>query len=83
MPGPARSFGPPLAEAVRQGEVPQAAVDDMARRMLHLIDRAGLFDDPEEPAERSDDVSERREVARAVSTGSIVLLRNDGVLRST
>ncbi len=80
MPGPPAQLGPKLAEAVRAGDVPEAALDDMARRMLHLIDRAGLFDDPDEPAERSDDAPERRAVARAVSTGSIVLLRNDGAL---
>ncbi|MDX1650371.1 MAG: glycoside hydrolase family 3 N-terminal domain-containing protein, partial [Myxococcota bacterium] len=32
MPGPARHLGPALAKAVEAGEVPEAVVDDMARR---------------------------------------------------
>jgi beta-glucosidase len=43
MPGPPRFFGPPLAEAVRRGEVDEAILDDKARRLLLLAARVGLL----------------------------------------
>ena len=39
MPGPPRHFGPPLATAVRRGEVSEATLNAMARRILTLAAR--------------------------------------------
>jgi beta-glucosidase len=43
MPGPPHFFGPPLAEAVRKGEIPETVLDDMARRVLLLAARVGAL----------------------------------------
>ena len=44
MPGPPRFFGAPLANAVRNHEVSQDAIDDAVRRVLGLLARAGALD---------------------------------------
>jgi beta-glucosidase len=76
MPGPARHFGPPLLEAVRNGDVGEPVLDDKVRRLLRATARAGLLDAPAPEGERSDDRPEHREVARQVARQSIVLLTN-------
>ena len=80
MPGPPAQLGPRLADAVAGGDVADDALDEMARRMLHLLDRAGRFEHPDEEPERSDETDERRALARQVASSAIVLLRNDGTL---
>ncbi len=53
MPGPPRAFGAALAEAVRDGRVPEAALDAKVERMLRTLSRTGAFEGPrEEPPER-------------------------------
>jgi beta-glucosidase len=70
-------YGAPLVEAVRAGDVPEATIDDAARRILRAKFRFGLFDgrDPVDPAvvEGAEHVALALEVARE----SIVLLRNE------
>ncbi len=44
MPGPGRSGGPALVEAVRAGRVPEDAVDAKVRRLLLLAARAGALE---------------------------------------
>ena len=81
MPGPARVYGPALAEAVRAGEVDEALVDAQAGRLLGALDRVGALDDDPGAEERSVDLPEHRELAREAAADSLVLLRNeDGVL---
>ncbi len=72
-----------LAEAVRSGRLPEAAVTEAARRVLRAKIRMGLLDRP--PAEAiPDDVPppgpEARAAARRVARDTIVLLRNTGAL---
>lgn len=43
MPGPPRGFGHALATAVREGRVPEAAVDAMVTRLLRTYERAGIL----------------------------------------
>lgn len=43
MPGPATSFGPFLAEAVRRGEVPEEILNEAALRVLRLAERVGAL----------------------------------------
>jgi beta-glucosidase len=79
MPGPPRFFGAELAAAVRRGVVPEAAVDEKARRMLRLLARTGALDEPgEPPPEAADDRAEHRALARRAASDAIVLLRNEG-----
>ncbi|MCW2671749.1 MAG: bglB [Frankiales bacterium] len=79
MPGPARFYGPPLADAVRAGALPEASLDAIVRRWLTLVDRLDAWGDVPAP-ERAVDLPEHRAVARRACAESIVLLRNDGLL---
>lgn len=81
MPGPAQHFGAALVDAVRRGEVGEAVVEAKAARLLLLLTRTGAFGPaPPTSEERSEDVTERRAVARAAAAAGMVLLRNEGVL---
>lgn len=71
-----------LADAVRDGEVSQDAIDVACRRILEAKYRLGLFDDPfkfcrEDEAARVVYSEEHRETARRISADSYVLLKND------
>jgi len=80
MPGPTGHLGPRLAAAVRAGDVPETQLDDLARRVLVLAERAGRLDDATEPPERSEDDPARRALTRRTATDAMVLLANDGIL---
>ncbi|WIX91948.1 glycoside hydrolase family 3 C-terminal domain-containing protein [Amycolatopsis sp. DG1A-15b] len=80
MPGGA-FFGQGLLDAVSRGEVTQARVDDMVRRVLTQMFRFGLFDrarrgTPASVVTNAANVATARDVAAAGS----VLLKNTGVL---
>lgn len=71
-----------LADAVRDGEVSQVAIDAACKRILEAKYKLGLFDDPfkfcrEDEAGRIVYSKEHREVARRISADSYVLLKND------
>lgn len=81
MPGPARHLGPKLAKAVQAGEVPEAVLDDMARRILRVMARTGALDAREEPEERAEDRPAHRALIRETACSAAVLLKNErGVL---
>ena len=71
-------FGRKLRDAVRRGEVPEAVVDDKARRILRAMFRGGLFDRRAtvEPLPVQANGAKAREIAE----GGAVLLKNDGEL---
>ncbi len=79
MPGPSRAYGQALADAVRDGRVPEEQLDATVRRWLTVIDQLGAWDD-DEPTEETVDRAEDRAVARRAAADSCVLLTNDGVL---
>ncbi|ROO88618.1 beta-glucosidase [Actinocorallia herbida] len=72
MPGMASPYGPPLAAAVREGEVPRKVLEEKAARVLRL---AGRTSGPTAPGHFDGPVLARVAAARATT-----LLRNDGVL---
>ena len=77
MPGPPRWGGDKLVAAVKAGEVPQARIDDAARRMVRLILRTGALDGA--PAPAGELRSKRhREIAARAAEEAMVLLKNDG-----
>ena len=80
MPGPALYLGEKLADAVRAGEVPEAALDGKVERLLGVMERLGVLDQPTHAADESRDRPEDRAVLRAAAREAIVLLTNDGVL---
>src|SRR5829696_1899182 len=68
-----------LADEVRAGRVPEAAVDEAVRRVLRVKLRLGLFERPDIDAKRVDAVfptPESRQVAREVAREAVVLLQN-------
>ncbi len=80
MPGPGRAFGPALAEAVREGRLPEARLDAMASRLLGVFDRVGALERPGDDAEHPSDSAGDREAVRRAATEAMVLLSNEGVL---
>ena len=88
MPAPAIRFGPPLADAVRAGEVPEDVVRTMAANVLGVAQRTGVFDGgltpgmvAPEPSEQSVERPIARQVARELAAASMVVLTNpDGAL---
>jgi beta-glucosidase len=70
-----------LADEVRGGRVPEAAVDESVSRVLRVKLRLGLFERPDIDSSRVDAVfptPESRELARAVAREAVVLLQNRG-----
>ena len=68
-------FAAPLADAVAKGEVPQARLDDMTRRILTAIFASGLYDDPPKPGPIDPAASDR--TALDIEREGVVLLKND------
>ncbi|EPX61821.1 Periplasmic beta-glucosidase [Cystobacter fuscus DSM 2262] len=67
--------------SVKNGEIPQARLDDAVRRILRVKLRLGLFEKPK-PSERNASheigTAENRAVAREAVRKSLVLLKNNG-----
>lgn len=80
MPGPTHWRGEKLIAAVESGEVDSAAIDAAARRILRLIVRSGVLDEPSRPPEQAIDRPEHRALLRTTAAEAIVLLKNDGDL---
>ncbi len=74
-------YSPYLAELVRSGAVPEAAVDQAVRRVLRIKFALGLFDHPYTPEPASGGKPQLDpadvEFARTVAERSFVLLKND------
>ena len=79
MPGPARWMGDKLLQAVREGQVSEAAIEDKVRRLLRTVFMSGVIEHPEEP-ERAIDRPEHRRLIREAAGEGIVLLKNNGAL---
>jgi beta-glucosidase len=82
MPGPEEKWNEMLLEAVRTGEVPEAAIDEKVRRLLRLAARAGALDrvEPPTPKRAPAAVSDSADLAREAASSGMVLLRNDATL---
>ena len=80
MPGPEVQWGVALVEAVRDGRVPEAAIDDKVRRLLLLAARTGALDGVDAATAPAGRMTDATPVAREAAAAGMVLLRNDGVL---
>ncbi|MCS7192084.1 MAG: glycoside hydrolase family 3 C-terminal domain-containing protein [Armatimonadetes bacterium] len=73
-----------LIDAVKEGLISEAALDEAVRRVLTVKERLGLFDNPPfvdpDAAVAVFDAPEHRKIARLIAQKSIVLLKNDGDL---
>ncbi len=76
MPGPPLWRGDKLLQAVQNGEVAESKLDESVRRLLHLLQKAGKFEHPEEPAEQAIDRPEHRALIREAAGEGLVLLKN-------
>ena len=76
MPGPTRERGAKLVQAVRDGEVDPSHVDECVRRLLHLFEWCGLFDDVAPGDEITDDADDTRAVIRRAAIEATVPLAN-------
>ncbi|MBV9331737.1 MAG: glycoside hydrolase family 3 C-terminal domain-containing protein [Alphaproteobacteria bacterium] len=69
-------FGDALKQAIAEGKVPRARLDDMVHRILRSMFANGLFDDP--PVKGPAPLKEDAAIARRDAEEGIVLLKNDG-----
>jgi beta-glucosidase len=79
MPGPDGPWGDALVAAVRDGSIPEPAVDDKVRRLLRLAARVGALGEvggrvPERPS------PDGAALAREAAAAGAVLVRNQGLL---
>ncbi len=82
MPGPTGPWGDDLVQAVRDGRVNEAAVDDKVLRLLLLAARVGALDEVEAATPPAHPWSEGEVAAelRATAAAGFVLARNEGAL---
>jgi len=76
MPSP-RFRGEKLLAAVERGEVTDETLETSVRRILLLLDKAGLFEHVEAGPEQAIDLPERRALVREAAAEGIVLLKNE------
>jgi beta-glucosidase len=70
-------FGTPLLNAVREGKVPEAIVDDKARRVLRTMARVGLLSGISPTSGGVINTKEHFEMSKRVAEESLVLLKNE------
>ncbi len=74
MPGPPAWRGDKLLQAVKDGRVSEAAIDDMVRRLLRIVTKVSATENTEEQAI---DRPEHRALIREAAAEGIVLLKNE------
>ena len=81
MPGAARWMSEEhVKRALDDGPLTEDMLNDKARRLLSVLEKAGLFTHPELQPERADDKPQHRRILREAAHEAIVLLKNDGTL---
>ena len=77
MPGPDGPWGPALVEAVRAGQVAEAAVDDKVLRILRLAARVGALDGGSPAPAPQFPAAEAPRCLRRAAAAGFVLARNE------
>ncbi len=89
MPGPARWMAAEVVKkALESGALTETELDDKVRRLLGVLEKAGLLDphasagheNPTPQPETGEDKPEHRAIMREAACEAIVLLKNDGLL---
>jgi beta-glucosidase len=79
QPGDDNYFSDPLKQAVQEGKVPQARLDDMVHRIVQSMFASGVIDEP--PVRSVVDPFRGRDDSQEIEEESAVLLQNrDGIL---
>jgi beta-glucosidase len=79
MPSP-RFYGGKLIQAVRSGQVSEAALDESSRRILRTVARFATAEDPQSYHKKLVCCPEHAELALGAAEKSMVLLKNEGNL---
>ncbi|MEN8228385.1 MAG: glycoside hydrolase family 3 C-terminal domain-containing protein [Bacteroidota bacterium] len=82
MPGPGKYMDvDDMMQALEDGLITEEGINESARRYLRSIVKTGVLDIPEKELPSEHDTPRHRQIAREVSEGSIVLLKNrNGIL---
>jgi beta-glucosidase len=81
MPGPARWMASEVVKkAMENGSLTEAQLDDKVRRLLGVLEKAGLVENPTLNPEKGEDKPEHRAIMRDAAREAIVLLKNDSLL---
>ena len=81
MPGPARWMSEEhVKNALANGSLTEAVLNDKVHRLLCVLEKAGLFANPELQLERAENKPSHRKIIREAARQAIVLLKNDGTL---
>ena len=71
-------FGPEMKKRVESGKISQAELNDHVHRILRSMFAAGVVDDP--PVKGVTDVIGNLDISQHLAEGSMVLLKNNGIL---
>ncbi|MCX4880542.1 beta-glucosidase [Streptomyces sp. NBC_00847] len=77
MPGPQTVYGPPLAQAVRDGRLEETTVDTAVRNVLRLAARVGALESAEPAVTEPPRTVDGEALAREIARRAFVLLRNE------
>jgi len=84
MPGPARWMAAEVVKkALESGTLTQERLNDKVRRLLGVLEKAGLFENPVLNPEKGENKPEHRAIIREAGQEAIVLLKNNGILPLT
>ncbi|MBK9603518.1 MAG: glycoside hydrolase family 3 C-terminal domain-containing protein [Anaerolineales bacterium] len=81
MPGPARWMSAEVVKkSLESGTLTEERLNDKVRRLLGVLEKAGLFENPVLQPEKGEDKPEHRAIIREAAQEAIVLLKNNGIL---
>ncbi|MEU1342243.1 glycoside hydrolase family 3 C-terminal domain-containing protein [Streptomyces sp. NPDC005827] len=80
MPGPRTVYGEALSQAVRDGTIAEATVDEAVRNVLRLAVRVGALEGAEPAVTELPETVDGVELAREIARRSFVLVKNDDTL---
>lgn len=69
-----------LSDAVKNGAVSEQTIDDKVKRILTVIFKLGLFEQPHKEDAGLVNTKENRDISLQLAREGIVLLKNDGIL---
>ncbi|HET6594714.1 MAG TPA: glycoside hydrolase family 3 C-terminal domain-containing protein [Anaerolineales bacterium] len=81
MPGKARWMSEEIVKrALDDGPLTEEMLDDKARRLLGVLEKAAIFANPDLQTERAENKPHHRRIIREAAREAIVLLKNDSIL---